>query len=185
MYVTENKSVSAICYEILETLANFLQDHIDIDEYFVRTIKPVAILDFNANMKNVFDVLGKDIDLADLNMEYTDLMEHNRLEEIRQMPLPKLVQYLSCSNEYKNITIILARVIAVKPHSADVERSISKSNILKSINRQSLHVKTKNEYLFIHFNMPVLQNWDLRPAIQIWLNQNERRIKDIPKVKEQ
>ncbi|KAF0703482.1 Uncharacterized protein FWK35_00036588, partial [Aphis craccivora] len=39
--------------------------------------------------------------------------------------------------------------------------------------------------LFIHFNMPTLQNWDPRPAIQIWLNQNERRIKDTPKAKEQ
>lgn len=77
---------------------------------------------------------------------------------IRQMLLPKLVQYLSGSNELKNITILLARVISAKPHSADVERLISKSNIFKSINRESLHVETENEYLFIHFNMPVLQN---------------------------
>ncbi|KAL4122559.1 hypothetical protein QTP88_014865 [Uroleucon formosanum] len=185
LYVTENRSVSAICHEIVETLANFLQDRIDIDKYFVSTIKPVANLDSKANIRNVFDVLGKDLDLADLNMEYTDLMEHNRLEEIRQMPLPKLVQYLSGSKEFKNITILLARVIAAKPHSADVERLISKSNILKSINHQSLHVETENEYLFIHFNMPALQNWDPRPAIQIWLNQNERRIKETPKAKEQ
>ncbi|KAL4132410.1 hypothetical protein QTP88_009564 [Uroleucon formosanum] len=78
LYVTENRSVSAICHEIVETLANFLQDHIDIDKYFVSTIKPVANLDSKANIRNVFDVLGKDLDLADLNMEYTDLMEHNR-----------------------------------------------------------------------------------------------------------
>jgi len=185
LYVTENRSVSAICHEIVKTLSNFLQDRIDIDEYFVITIKPVANLDCNANIKNVFDVLGKDLDLADLNMEYADLIEHDRLEEIQQMPLPKLVQYLSGSDEFKNITILLARVIAAKPHSADVERLISKSNILKSINRQSLHVETDNEYLFIHFNMPVLQNWDPRPAIQIWLNQHERRINDTPKAKEQ
>ncbi|KAL5245424.1 hypothetical protein ACI65C_012834 [Semiaphis heraclei] len=131
LYVTENRSVSAICHEIVETLANFLQDRIDIDKYFVSTIKPVANLDSKANIRNVFDVL------------------------------------------------------AAKPHSADVERLISKSNILKSINRQSLHVETENEYLFIHFNMPALQNWDPRPAIQIWLNQNERRIKETPKAKEQ
>jgi len=33
--------------------------------------------------------------------------------------------------------------------------------------------------------MPSLQNWDPRPAIQIWLNQNEHHIKDTPKAKEQ
>jgi len=185
LYVTENRSVSAICHEIVETLANFLQDHIDIDEYFVSIIKPIVNLECNANIKNVYGVLGKDLDLADLNMEYTDLMEHDKLEEVRQMPLPKLVQYLSGSNEFKNICNLLARVVAAKPHSADVERLISKSNKLKSINRQSMHVVTENEYLFIHFNMPTLQNRDPRPAIQIWLNQNERRIKDTPKAKEQ
>jgi len=46
-------------------------------------------------------------------------------------------------------------------------------------------VKTENEYLFINFNMPAFQNWEPRPAIQTWLNQNERRIKDTPKAKEQ
>jgi len=85
----------------------------------------VANLDCNVNIRNVFDGLGKDLDLADLNVEYTDLMEHNRLEELRQMPLPKILQYLSGSNEFKNISILLARVIAAKPHSADVERLIS------------------------------------------------------------
>lgn len=38
---------------------------------------------------------------------------NNKLEEIRQMPLPKLVQYLSGFNEFKNITILLTRVVAV------------------------------------------------------------------------
>jgi len=33
-------------------------------------------------IRNIFDVLGKDLDLADLNMEYPDLIDHNtRLEE--------------------------------------------------------------------------------------------------------
>jgi len=95
------------------------------------------------------------------------------------------LEYLSGSNEFKSISILLARFIAANPHSTDVERLISKSNILKSINRQSLHVETENEYNFIHFNMPALQNWDSRPAIQTWLNQNERSMKDTPKSKEQ
>lgn len=62
-----------------------------------------------------------DLDLAYLTMEYTVLIEHNRLEEIRHMSLPKLEQHLSGSNEFKNITILHARVKAAKSHSADVE----------------------------------------------------------------
>lgn len=52
--------------------------------------------------------------------------------------LPKLVQYLPGPNEFKNITIWLARFIAIKYHSADVKKLISKRTILKSINCQSL-----------------------------------------------
>jgi hypothetical protein len=81
-YITENRSVSAICHEILEILANFLQERIDIYEYFVSTIKPIANFDSNANIKNAFDIMDNDLDLADLNIEYTDLMEHDKLEEI-------------------------------------------------------------------------------------------------------
>lgn len=39
-----------ICHEKEETLANILQKRIDIDKYFVRTFKPIANLDSNANI---------------------------------------------------------------------------------------------------------------------------------------
>jgi len=58
---------------------------------------------------------------------------NNRLEKMLQIPLPKLVQYLS--KEYKNICILLVCVIAAKHHSANVQHLINKINILKSINR--------------------------------------------------
>jgi hypothetical protein len=66
-----------------------------------------------------------------------------------------------------NLIILLVRFITAKPHSTDVEQLISKSNILKSIDCQSLPVETKNECNFIHFNIIALQNRNLRPAIQI------------------
>jgi len=44
LYVTENRSVSAICHEIVETLANFLQDRIDIDKYFFVLLNLLLIL---------------------------------------------------------------------------------------------------------------------------------------------
>lgn len=37
LYVTENRSIHPICHEMVETLANFLQERVDIDEYFVST----------------------------------------------------------------------------------------------------------------------------------------------------
>jgi len=144
LYVTENRSTNDICCGIVESLPNFLQERIDVDEHIVNIIKPVVNLDSNVNIKIAYYVLGKDLDLAVLNMEYTVLMEHDKIEVLRQMPLSKLVQYLSRSNELKNINVLLYCIVAAKPHSADVACLISKSNILKSVNRQSLHVETEN-----------------------------------------
>jgi hypothetical protein len=48
-------------------------------------------------------------------------MEQNITEEMQKIPLPKLEHSLSDSNEFKNITISLARFIAAKLHSSDVE----------------------------------------------------------------
>lgn len=79
--------------------------------------------------------LNNDLGLADINIAFTDLMEHNGLEEIRQIPLPKLVQYLSGSNELENITVLLTRVIAGKANSAHVERLIIENNVVELINR--------------------------------------------------
>lgn len=77
MKFTENRSVSAIRHEIVETLTDYLQERIDIDEYFVSTIKPVA------NIRNAFNGLGNVLELVDLNVEYTDVMEHSRLKEVQ------------------------------------------------------------------------------------------------------
>lgn len=85
LYFTENRSVSAVCYEIAETLANFLKGRIDIDEHFANTIRPVANLDSNADIKSAFDFLSHGLYLAILNMEYIDLLEYDKLEELRQI----------------------------------------------------------------------------------------------------
>lgn len=85
--------------------------------------------------------------------------------------MPKLVQYLpGFIIEYKNINHLLSRIIAVKPQDADVERLINKPTKVTCI-------VTKNIYIFIHFNIPSLENCDPRPAVRIWFKQNERHVK--------
>lgn len=97
---------------------------LDIDKYFVNNcIKPVVNLYINVNIKNSFDVLGHDLDLAGLNMECTDLMEHNRLKVLRQMSLSILV-HLFGTNKLKNIIVLLARVMAANPYTQCGRRKI-------------------------------------------------------------
>jgi len=50
------------------------------------------------------------------------------------------VEHLSKSGSFNNLLTIFSRVLAAKPYSADVERLISTSNIIKSADRQNLLV---------------------------------------------
>ena len=95
------------------------------------------------------------------------------LEAFRKLTLPDKVCQLAQSKHYMAVTTLLAQLvyIAAKPHGADVERLISFSNILKTSERprSSMHLDTENLFLFIHYNMPPLVEWDPRPAVMTWL----------------
>lgn len=49
------------------------------------------------------------------------------------MSLAELVSFLATSESFTNLVTVLARLLAAKPHSADVERLISTSVTLKTI----------------------------------------------------
>ena len=59
----------------------------------------------------------------------------------------------------------MARILAAKPHSVDVERIISASNMLKTDHHQHLSIDTENLHLYIHFNMLSLSEWDPLNAV--------------------
>lgn len=69
----------------------------------------------------------------------------------------------------------LARLIAAKPHSADVERLIKSYNLIKTIDRSSLSPETVRCSLYIRHNMPVVAQYDARPAVSLWLGDRNRR----------
>lgn len=83
---------------------------------------------------------------------------------------------LSLSNEaWLPISLALARVLAAKPHSCDVERLVSAYNILKDDDRCSLNARTIDAHLHIRVNMPVLSKFDVRPAVRAWFANADRR----------
>ena len=61
-------------------------------------------------------------------------------------------------------------MLAAKPHSANFERLISSSNALKVSGRSGMSVETENLYLYIHYNMPTLEEFDPWEAVMIWLS---------------
>lgn len=97
----------------------------------------------------------------------------------------QIVRFLLLSEDYTTLAIAFARILAAKPHSADVERLISASNSLKSYGRSRMSVDTENMYLFIHYNLPPLASWDPTPSVVHWLNRRDRRLRQRPKGKQQ
>ena len=47
-----------------------------------------------------------------------------------------------------------------------------------------MHMSTENLFLYIKYNMPVLSEWDPRPAVLKWMQKVQRREKDCPKAKQ-
>ena len=79
----------------------------------------------------------------------------------------------------------LARVIVAKPHSADVERLIKSYNVAKTIEKSSMSSETLRSYIYIRHNMPVVSEFDPRPA-RVSVDLGERTEKRSPvKWKEQ
>uniref|UniRef100_A0A2S2N7C5 Uncharacterized protein n=1 Tax=Schizaphis graminum TaxID=13262 RepID=A0A2S2N7C5_SCHGA len=72
--------------------------------------------------------------------------------------------------QFKRIQIKRARILAIKPHSADVERLISYYNILKSHHRSSLSPETIKNCLHVKINMCTLSEFDPCEAVLYWLN---------------
>lgn len=84
------------------------------------------------------------------------------------MHLNQIVSILSTPIiNFKNITILLSRILTAKLQSVNVERLISANNLLKSPMRTSMSLETKNMYLFINYNMPPLYDWNPKEALHI------------------
>lgn len=93
---------------------------------------------------------------------------------------------LSLANEeWKSVSLAIARTLVAKPHSCDVERLVSAYNLFKDDDRCSLSAETVDAYLHVHINMPVLADFDPRPALTLWTRKSDRRPHDNKKAMEQ
>lgn len=149
-------------------------------------VQPFVQISKDADIVEIHKLLCSDSDLQSLSLEYDDLIDDaDNVPHMRKKTLRDLVVTLSQSPDYTNVTKALSRLLAAKPHSADVERLISASNNLKSVSRSTMKLNTENMYLFIHYNMPVLTDWDPKPAIIHWMNNKCRRVRDRTKGRQQ
>ena len=72
---------------------------------------------------------------------------------------------LSDNEEFKPSIVALARIVAAKPHSMDVERLISSYNLIKSTDHSSLSEDTLQNYLAVRHSMPCTAKFDAGQAV--------------------
>lgn len=142
--------------DVLKKLSEFITIRFSLQtDGICELLKPFFELRSNQqNVRQVHRILAPDLDGTELYMQFREVCKN---AELKSLSLNRLMQYFATAHnahEFSVIKIVLARLLAATPHSADVERSISASNNLKSRLRSRMKLKTENNYLFIYFNMP-------------------------------
>jgi len=123
-------------------LKNYLDERISIDDSIIEpTVKFVA-LQPDAYLQEIHNIWGSDLSLLEVGQEYADILEHQDIQNLRGKSLKNLVTIFSLNSHIRNVTVIMARILTAKPHSADVERQISANNRLKTIPRNAMLLKT-------------------------------------------
>lgn len=154
-----------------QTLA-FLDDRFAVDENVMKIIDPFMKLSETADIRAVTEVIASDLNHYDIESQYEDL---KNLPELLNIDSTKLLLRLAASPEHADVFTVFARIIVATPHSADVERSISANNLMKTHGRTSMDIGTENKWLFIHFNMPPVWAWNPRKCLLEWINDRNRR----------
>lgn len=174
-FITQQRSLEAVNYEILCSLREFLKQRFSNDQNLLTIIKPFVHLSPHTNLQDIHKSIGEYIDLQELALEYEELLSMENIHQLRTMNLNELFKTL-CTSHFINIVTLFARILVAIPHSADVERLISASNLLKSQLRSTMSVTTENMYLYIHYNMPPLYEWDPNMSIVKWIKSKKHRI---------
>lgn len=163
--------------EVVSLLVEFLKVRLqDEDKQLLSTIDSFLKFDNSCDIAKVHELIAKDLCLLELNVQYSDLC--NSVDGIKKQSLSELLKYLSSISRaeyFREISIVVARILACTPHSADVERTISANNNLKTHKRNCFQISTENDYLYAHFNMPPLEKFDVRSAVKKWMCETNRR----------
>ena len=124
-----------------------------------------------------------DKSLADFVQAY---IEVGQMKDLNQSDLRLILQRISPDETMEPLQVVFARIITAKPQSADVERSISAYNKIKTGRRSSIAPETLFQYMNIAINMPDLACFYFRSAAKIWLQRNQRRFNhSAPKAEKQ
>lgn len=159
---------------IIDTIVKGLSERFSTDHDLMKTIEPFLNFNKDADLRKVHELFGSDLPLPSIQLQFIELIDQGISAKFGGN-IDDIMKALSRNNNYKEIMTIIGRIHVLTPHSADVERCISANNLLKTPWRNRIKTITECAYLYIHFNMPCLENWDPRQAIKLWMTEKDRR----------
>lgn len=161
--------------DILKTLIDCRQNRFPLDKDLIDIVQPFIKFAKEADIRQIHKIFGADLSLANLNFEYMELVQLKICNELSLIDEIKQLILHNDSSKYDCILIILCRIKACTPQSADTERAIKANNLIKTAFRTRLNLDTENKYMYVYFNMPALKKWDPRKAVGAWLNEKSHR----------
>jgi hypothetical protein len=178
LYVSDVRDANAVRFEIIQSIRNFVQTRLPESEFdslkpLHHLLPPEDITDMD--LEKCHAMVVPDHSLVDFICSYREAAKKFGQEVAIGSSIREIYKKIIHVAEWKPLSCALARILAAKPHSADVERLISSYNLLKTDDRSNMNSDTLRAYLFIRQNMPPLVKWDPRPAISHWLNEKTRR----------
>jgi hypothetical protein len=172
-YVSETREHVAVRLELIESVINFLTARLPDAEFSsLEPLRKLNPLIADSALRDCHGAVAPDLALKDFACAYKEAAQSTNLQALNAR---QLLHETLKNEQWRPLSVALARIVASKPHSADVERLISSYSGLKTNIRSSLSSSTLHAYLFIRQNMPTLSTWDPRPAVQAWINEKSRR----------
>ena len=190
LYVTStNRSVDAVKVEIVMSLINFLNQRLNVEKgigdqplgKLLYALSPEAFKNEDATdvqIGQAHATVVPDFDKAHFFSAYRDalvFLGFGPTSDRLLRTLPEVLKLTLANNAWRPVSVAIARVLAAKPHSCDVERLVSAYNSYKDAERSSMSPDTLDAYLNIRLNMPPLADFDVRPAVLEWLQTKSRR----------
>jgi len=191
------RDVYAIKTEIICSLCNFLTSRLGTDKgasdlrYALefQALSPPMLLNGNASdedIERVYTGLASDFAKRDFYSSYGELVNAAKKAQMSNTSTLQDFLKISLTNaDWRSVSVAVARLLAAKPHSCDVERLVSAYNLMKDDDRSSLNAETVDAHLHVRMNMPVTSKFDVRPALRAWLQACNRRSRPTVKAKSQ
>ena len=171
MCFSDKRIYFAIRNEVLTSIKTFLKQRFDDKEFVELNANKHLPSAKEEDLQKLHAAIVPDKSLADFVQA---CIEVGQMKDLNHSGLRLILQSVLPDETMEPLQVALARIIAAKPQSADVERLISAYNKVITDGQSSIAPETLFKFMHIAINMPDLACFDFRSAAKIWLERKQR-----------